>query len=66
MIFLEFNENIPDLILKLSPKKKKKNPQLSQPLNYKNKYINKRRVYRFLLIKTWFRNQISEIRQEVT
>ena len=24
MIFLEFNENIPDLILKLSPKKKKK------------------------------------------
>ena len=44
MIFLEFNENIPDLILKLSPKKKKKNPQLSQPLNYKNKYINKRRV----------------------
>ena len=54
MIFLEFNENIQDLILKLSPKKKKKkkNPQLSQPLNYKNKYINKRRVYRFLLIKT--------------
>ena len=47
MIFLEFNENILDLILKLSPPKKNKNPQLFQPLDYKNKYINKRRVYRF-------------------